>query len=74
MTRLMVGSKRKFAYPAEFVTLPDYTAHSGQTVTVLRALTLDEAEGPPECEQMYEVEAADGWHGHAFESEIQEVA
>lgn len=27
--------RAKFNYPEEFVTLPEYTAHAGQMVTVL---------------------------------------
>ncbi len=65
-----IGKIYVFAYPAEFTTLDDYTAHAGQEVKVIRALTQDEAEGPPECEQMYEVQADDGWIGHAWASEL----
>lgn len=67
----MIGEKRRFAYPPEFVSLPEYTARAWQVVTVVRALTTDEADGPDQgCEQMYEVRADDGWTGHAWESEL----
>lgn len=60
-----------FNYPTAFVTLPDYTAHAGQTVEVVRPCTLEEADGPDsDCEQMYVIRATDGWEGQAFESEL----
>ena len=69
----IIGSTRKFNYPPEFVTLPDYTAHAGQCVKVLRALRDgDEYDGPKAgLERMYEVRARDGWIGHAWASELQ---
>jgi hypothetical protein len=69
----MIGSKAKFNYPAEFVTLPDYTAHAGQVVEVLskyQDAVYDEAGGLDE-EAMYKVRAQDGWEGDAFESELE---
>lgn len=62
-----------FDYPAHFTTLPEYTAHRGQTVTIVRPLTEDEAHPPvPEegITQMYLIRAADGWEGHAWEEEL----
>ena len=62
---------RKFNYPKEFVTLPEYTLHAGQVVEVIRPLTTGEADienGP-----MYEIKASDGWIGHAFEDELEEL-
>jgi hypothetical protein len=60
-----------FDYPAQYVTLADYTVHKGQTVEVLRACFKSEADGPEvDCEQMYIIQAADGWQGQAFESEL----
>ncbi len=51
--------------------MPEYTARSGQIVTVVRPLVEGEADGPAQgCEQMYLIRAADGWEGHAFESEL----
>lgn len=32
------GTKWKFNYPRQFVSLPEYTAHAGQTVEIVRAL------------------------------------
>jgi hypothetical protein len=68
MEAIQVGSTRILDYPAEFVTLPDYTAHAGQTVTVLRELGPTEYDF--EGDRMYEVQAADGWKGDAYESEL----
>ena len=64
--------KTIFCYPDEFVTLPDHTAHAGQEVEVVRALTRKEADyhDDPELERMFVVRAADGWEGYAFESEL----
>jgi hypothetical protein len=60
-----------FTYPKVFKTLPEYIARSGQQVTVVRALTAEEADGPDnDCEQMYEVVAQDGFVMKAFESEL----
>jgi hypothetical protein len=58
-----------FDYPAAFTTLPDYTAHAGQKVVIVRQLTLDEAD--QECQPMYLVRAADGWEGHAYLDELE---
>jgi hypothetical protein len=71
--RIYKGRKYRFAYPPEFVTLPDYTAHAGQMVTVIRPLRDgEEYDGPAAgLERMYEVKAADGWTGHAWQSELQ---
>ena len=70
---VVIGASYKFDYPSEFISLPLYTAHAGQMVVVIRALTEDEAE-PPDYEngitQMYLVRAADGWEGHAWDEEL----
>jgi hypothetical protein len=68
----MIGSIKRFNYPAEFVTLPEYSAHRGQRVKVLRELEDGkEYDGPlAGLERMYEVRAADGWVGHAWETEL----
>lgn len=53
--------------------MPEYSAHRGQTVTVTRPLSADEAQPPiPEegITQMYEIQADDGWVGHAWEEEL----
>lgn len=77
MTSLIrtIGRQYRFDYPAEFRTLPDYTVHTGQTVTVVRQLTAQEADFPSEdCpDPMYEVAALDGWTGHAWGSELKEI-
>lgn len=59
--------KRRFDYPEVFKTLPDYTAHSGQIVDIVRELGPDENENES---RMFEIRAADGWVGHAFEDEL----
>lgn len=66
----VVGTLRRFAYPRQFVTLPDYTAHAGQSVRVLRRLTEQEADRGADLERMYWVRTRGGWEGAAFESEI----
>ena len=67
----MEGQTSTFNYPAEFRTLPEYTAHAGQQVQIIRKLTEKEADGPDQdCEQMYLIRATDGWEGHAWESEL----
>lgn len=74
MATKLIGTTRTFFYPQEFTTLPDYTAHRGVRVEVLRALRDgDEYDGPRAgLERMYEVRAlGDGWIGHAWESELQ---
>lgn len=59
----------KFNYPTEFVTLPDYSAHRGQTVKVIRKLRDDECD--PECQPMYLIQAEDGWQGNASLDELE---
>lgn len=63
-----VGTSRKFNYPVEFVTLPEYSAHRGQQVEVVRRLTNDECDVA--MQPMYLVRAADGWEGHADRGEL----
>ena len=66
----MIG-KATFNYP-DFGTpdgFPEYTAHSGQEVEVIRQLTDDEAD--PEVQPMYEIRATDGWTGHVDGSELE---
>lgn len=67
------GGHYRFDYPAGFTSLPDHTAHAGQSVLVVRPLTLDEADQGDDMgglELMFMVRAPDGWEGHAFESEL----
>jgi hypothetical protein len=66
-----IGASYRLDYPTAFKTLPDYTAHAGQEVKVLHQLRADEAD--QENERMYEIEAGDGWKGHADASELVEV-
>ena len=71
MARTLKGRSFRFDYPSAFTTLPDYTAHIGQTVKVIRRLGADEAD--TEVQPMYEVRAADGWRGHAFRDELADL-
>lgn len=75
------GTKWKFNYPRQFVSLPEYTAHAGQTVEIVRALregveyddpavVLGEGHG---SDAMFEVRAPDGWTGHAWASELEQA-
>ena len=64
----------RFRYPNEFNSLPEYDAHRGQVVSVIRELGPSESDhhaDPLDCEIMYEVLAADGWRGEAFRSELR---
>lgn len=63
----LVGKKLQFNYPYYGTpdTCPEYTAHSGQVVKVLRQLAFEETET-----EMYEVEAEDGWKGHVNRDEL----
>lgn len=62
----------KFNYPKKLTTLPEYTAHAGQLVTILRQCTNEECD--PECQPIYLIQAEDGWQGHANLSELEIVA
>lgn len=62
----IVGRSFRFAYPEEFTTLPEYSKHRGEVVTVIRRLTKDEADT-----RMYLIQANDGWEGHAFPGELK---
>lgn len=68
MRKKYVGTTRRFNYPKQFTTLPDYSAHRGQYVTVIRLLLpgIETDVNIP----MYEVRAADGWIGHAHKDEL----
>lgn len=77
-----IGKRYVFNYP-DFGTpcgYPDYAAHSGSTVWVVRRLaegveyedpSKTDADAAPDA--MFEVRAEDGWTGHAWESELDEV-
>lgn len=64
------GTHRVFTYPSYGTPdgYPQYTAHSGQIVTVLRRLSESESD-----HEMYEIEADDGWRGHAHRDELTRV-
>ena len=65
-----IGKTFRFDYPAQFVTLPEYTAHQGQSVIVLRQLASDECDD--EQQPMWKVRATDGWEGDAFDDELKD--
>lgn len=66
--KIEIGKQYRFDYPNEFTTLPEYTAHKGQIVTVLHEIKVDE-----EIQPMFRVQAADGWQGDAIQDELVEV-
>lgn len=66
---IKIGQQYRFNYPREFVTLPEYTAHCGHSVTVVRKLTQAEAQGAGR-ERMFRIRATDGWIGDAWASEL----
>lgn len=66
---IVVGRTYRFKYPAEFTTMPEYTAHSGQLVTVQREAR-EGIEYDYEGDKAYYVKASDGWTGFAFSSEL----
>lgn len=65
---VQIGGRYVFCYPEEFTTLPEYTAHAGQTVTVVRQLTDDECD--PECQPMWRIRADDAWEGSANDDDL----
>lgn len=68
---ITVGALYVFDYPEHYVTLPDYSARRGQIVHVVRRCTRKECDGPSEdMEGMFVIQAADGWEGEAFTSEL----
>lgn len=71
---IAAGEKRKFDYPRQFVTLPEYTAHAGQVVEIVRPLVEgSEYDDDEQADPMYHIRAADGWEGDAWESELLEL-
>ncbi len=54
---------------------PDYTAHSGQIVTIVRELvkTVEYDFDPDSNDLMFEVKADDGWTGSVWASELSDV-
>ncbi len=65
-----IGGKYRFNYPYYGTpnNYPEYTAHSGQVVTILRKLSPEESNNI-----MYEILAEDGWKGHACNDELRKV-
>jgi len=67
MPAIEIGQSYRMYYPSRFATRPEYTAHNGQMVKVLRHL------GEDECDTeytMFQVQAEDGWIGHLYEQEL----
>lgn len=69
-----IGNYYVFRYP-DYGTpdgLPEYTAHRGQCVRIVRQLTNQECD--PECQPMWLIEAEDGWQGNAHSSELRAIS
>jgi len=67
-----VGKRYRFAYPQEYTLLPQYSAHRGQSVTVLREHVAG-AYYDYEGDRMFRIRADDGWEADAWESELEPV-
>jgi hypothetical protein len=68
----IIGTQQKFTYPnfESPDSYPEYTAHSGQIVTVMDKLA------PPEVDEevnIYTIKAEDGWEGQAHLDELTEL-
>jgi hypothetical protein len=77
MEQIKIGGQYFFNYSPLCTPLPEYTAHYGQIVTVLRALTEGEAQLPDPEEgitQMYRVRSPDNWEGDAWEEELEDLS
>lgn len=71
---IQIGQRYRFGYPAEFTTLPEYTMHAGQMVTVVRQLSEPEVDwenGPNGPDPMFAITADDEWRGTAWSSELE---
>lgn len=68
----LVGREAQFEYPCFGYpdSHPDYTAHSGQTVKIVRQFHPPDID-PEMSEEVFEVEASDGWRGTANRSELR---
>ena len=68
---IIVGSRMRFTYPFHGTPdgYPQYTAHSGQVVTVVRQLTPDESDF---YANSYVIRADDEWLGTAWRDELSE--
>ena len=76
--------RKSFAYPKEFVTLPEYSAHANQVIMVLRPCApeeadilyddLDDGRGAIIVDRMFKVQADDGWIGDACETELEDIS
>ena len=76
-SRYKNGQRLKFTYPdyGEPTGYPEYKAHSGQEVTVVRELTYERShpEIDEELAPVYLIRAADGWEGHVHEDELKPI-
>ena len=70
---ITIGLIYRFAYPEAFTTLPEYSAHRGQYVTVLRLADPAADQVDPESMPVYIIRANDGWIGHADECELESI-
>jgi hypothetical protein len=68
------GETRLFLYPiyGEPDSCPDYSAHSCQPVTIVRAMQYHE-EYENMGDPLYVVRATDGWEGEVWESELHAI-
>lgn len=66
-----IGKTYMFDYPEVFVLFPEYTAHAGQQVTVIRPCIDGKEYDREDGELMFKVRAPDGWVGDAWESELR---
>lgn len=70
--KTIAGSKARFTYPNYGTpnSHPDHTAHSGQVVTVVRALGEKEVDKSL-LGTVFEIRADDGWVGTANRDELR---
>lgn len=66
---IVIGERYRFAYPTAFTSLPEYSAHRGEVVTVLRELDSNEVD--PDNAPMFRVRTDDGWEGDAWPDELE---
>lgn len=61
-----------FRYPEYFTSLPEYSARRGKQIKIPRPL-IKGKEYDDEGDPMFLIQSEDGWQGHAFESELEEI-
>jgi hypothetical protein len=72
MDEIEIGATYEFAYPKAFKAAPDYSAHRGQPVRVIRLCDPVADKVDPGAKPVYVVQADDGWTGHANPAELLE--